>query len=655
MSEFNLEQSRMIEFNEEEHRYEIDGKAHPSVSHILGELGIAEKFDGVNAGLLAARSARGKRIHLASQYYSQGILDMDSIAFDDKPFVEAIVAFHKDFPAWKSLMRERRFYVKCFDDEERGGELGYCGTIDDIMLLAPGTYTIMGRTYEIGENEIGIFDDKTSASLVPSYRYQVAGGYLMGATDGVDGDDLDMPLRDTIAAMIGGPVRKAHCFIRHLRQGHYFLVPMNEVETYQQWQQLIQKFFYPKTKLDVDKMIHNQIDLPLSVARRLMRVKSIEDAVKSRKESVRKDAIDLLTKDGMEYNGVAEINGRKVAFTKGFSGYTESIDDEAFIKKLLAWDKPFITMDEVHALRSSCKVGRETEGTWRLTIGKPKLVIETKKETKKEKPPKTETVKPTCSEMREETNPVTGATVLIHKNEKGEIEMPFAPQGTQANNTVNEPLPDFVISKDLVADLREVANRVFHNAIVRLEENDMFRGWSFSIEFSEFLKGMDMESPETPINTWTEGMVKDLIDALVRHEIKRTPVLPARDPSETLADVLVRTIMTAYGISRLDATTKISDHARARYGEAAFYSFDDSRLREIVNEMGKMAADESLKKRGKTEEAAPEKTEPLPAEKVAAADKPDKKPKKEPAREPKERKPRQKKTADNPQQPGLFD
>lgn len=645
MSEFNLEQSRMIEFNEEEHRYEVDGKAHPSVSHILGELGIAEKFDGVNAGLLAARSARGKRIHLASQYYSQGILDMDSIAFDDRPFVEAIVAFHKDFPTWKSLMRERRFYAKCFDDEDRG-ELGYCGTIDDIMLLTPGTYTIMGRVYEIGENEIGIFDDKTSASIVPSYRYQVAGGYLMGATDGVDGDDLDMPLRDTIAAMIGGPVRKAHCFIRHLRQGHYFLIPMNEVETYQQWQQLIQKFFYPKTKLDVDKMVHNQIDLPLSVARRLVRVKAVEDAIKSRKESVRKDAIDLLTKDGMEYNGVAEINGRKVAFTKGFSGYTESIDDEAFIKKLLAWNKPFITMDEVHALRSSCKVGRETEGSWRLTVGKPKLVIETKAEV--ETKPKTSKEKKVAE--------VTTAATTIAGNAPTQSKT-ILPDTGEAKPEASPVVPiDFTIPKTLVADLREVANRVFHNAIARVEENDMFRGWSFSLEFSEFLKGMDMETPEAPINTWTEGMVKDLIDALVREEIKRTPVLPARDPSETLADILVRTVMTAYGISRIDATTKISDHARAKYGEAAFYSFDNERLREIVNEMGKMAADESLKKRGKTEEAVPEKTEPLPAEKVATADKPEKKPKKEPpAREPKERKPRQKKTADNPQQPGLFD
>jgi len=653
MSGFDFSPSRMIDFNEKEHRYFVDGIERPSVSHLLSELGVAEKFDGVNAGLLAYRASRGKRIHLASQYYSQGVLDLDSVAPEDRPFVDAIIAFHNDFPRWKSLMRERRFYVKCFDDEERG-ELGYCGTMDDVMLLAPGHYEIRGRAYDVGEDEIGLFDDKTSASLAPAYRYQVSGGYLKGIREGLDGDDLDMPLMQTISTLIGRPVRKIHCFIRHLRQGHYFLVPIQEDETYPQWEQLLRKFFYPRTKLDVKKMMRNQIDMPDTVARRLVRIKAMEDALKPRKAAAREDAVKLLTRDGMEFNGVAEIGGREVTFSKSFGGYTESIDDAAFVAKLLAWDQPSITMTELLALRASCKVSGETEGAWRLNVGKPKKP-ETSAETKVPEPPKAEVIPAQKPEMKPEAkteasrerkvSETTTAATTIAGNTPTQSKAVF-PVGGQPNSTP----ADFVVPKSLVDDLREVANRVFERAIIRRTENETFKGWSFSSEFEHFLMGLDML---VPVNTWTEGMTKNLIDALIREEVRREETARQQSPrsvNETLADVLVRTVMSAYGDDRLGAQNRIVDFCRANKRPHDFTSFSDSDLRDLINKMGAAAANEKFARK----DAA---TVPDGAECVLS-DEGHLRPQPEPAPEPKPRPKTPAKTKakkDDPKQPGLFD
>lgn len=661
MSGFDFSPSRMIEFDEKAHRYTVDGAAHPSVSHILAELGISEKFDGVNAGLLAYRASRGKRIHLASQYYSQGVLDLESVAPEERPFVDAVIAFHNDFPRWKSLMRERRFYVKCFDDEERG-ELGYCGTIDDIMLLAPGRYEIRGRVYNIGEDEIGLFDDKTSTSLAPSYRYQVGGGYLRGVAEGLDGDDLDMPLTQTISTLIGRPVRKVHCFIRHLRPGHYFLVPINEEETYTQWEQLLRKFFYPRTKLDVEKMVRNQIDMPEAIARRLARIKFMEDAIKPRKAAAREEAVKLLTRDGMEFNGVAEIGGRKITFSKSFGGYSESIDDAAFVTKLLAWEKPSITMQEVHALRASCKVSGETEGSWRLNVGKldpekagkktadPKP--ETKPETKVEEPPKTVTESKPAAETKAEMKPETTTAPTTEPERTG------------------KPV-DFIVPAALVSDLREVANRVFARAIIRRTENEVFKGWSFSTEFEHFLMSLNML---VPITTWTEGMVKNLIEALIHEEVRRDEKKREQAPrsaNETLADVLVRTVMSAYGIERLDAQNRIVDFCRATNRRSDFTNMCDSDLRDLINEMGKAAANEMLARkdaaRKEAKDAAPEGAECVLSEggRLRPVPAPDPAPKPDPAPapnppvkpEPKAKAPAKTKAKpkDDPKQPGLFD
>ncbi len=650
MSGFDFSPSRMIDFNEKEHRYFVDGIERPSVSHLLSELGVAEKFDGVNAGLLAYRASRGKRIHLASQYYSQGVLDLDSVAPEDRPFVDAIIAFHNDFPRWKSLMRERRFYVKCFDDEERG-ELGYCGTMDDVMLLAPGHYEIRGRAYDIGEDEIGLFDDKTSASLAPAYRYQVSGGYLKGIREGLDGDDLDMPLMQTISTLIGRPVRKIHCFIRHLRQGHYFLVPIQEDETYPQWEQLLRKFFYPRTKLDVKKMVRNQIDMPDTVARRLVRIKVMEDALKPRKAAAREEAVKLLTRDGMEFNGVAEIGGREITFSKSFGGYTESIDDAAFVAKLLAWDQPSITMTELLALRASCKVSGETEGTWRLNVGKPKKP-ETSAETKVPEPPKAEVIPAQKPEMKPETKAVIRAGegyVPTKFEEAGVAPATPTPPDAPKEEKPKAAFADFVIPKSLVDDIREVANRVFERAIIRRTENEAFRGWSFSSEFEHFLMGLYML---VPVNTWTEGMAKNLIDALIREEVRRDEAARQQSPrsvNETLSDVLIRTVMSAYGEDRLGAQNRIVDFCRANKRPHDFTSFSDSDLRDLINKMGAAAANEKFARK---EAKAPDGDECVLLDEGRLRPQPD------PAPEPKPRHKTPAKTKakkDDPKQPGLFD
>lgn len=200
---------------------------------------------------------------------------------------------------------------------------------------------------------------------------------------------------------------------------------------------------------------------------------------------------------------------------------------------------------------------------------------------------------------------ISGKATEAPATEKIEEKPPVVTEPEKAGKEPSDSAPlDFTIPKALVDDLREVANRVFTCAIKKHIENEVFVGWSFSVEFSEFLKGMDLEAPAAPINTWTEGMTKNLIEALVHEEVrrdehKRKNAVP-RSANETLSDVLIRTVMTAYGIEKLDAQNKIVDFCRVVYKRSDYTSFTDSDLRTLINDMGKAAANEMLAKKDAT-------------------------------------------------------
>ena len=653
-----LETSRMIEFDEEKHIYTVDGKVYSGVTSILGKLGVAESFEGVDEGLLRARTARGKRIHKAVELYNKGLLDMASVHEDDRPFVEAYLKFTQDFPGWKSVMQERSFYAKFADDTERG-ELGYCGRIDDISLIKPGHYTIMGRNYDIGPNCVALFDDKTSASIVPSYRFQVGGGYLWGVANGVDGNDLDMSLTESISHMIGGEVDKVFCFIRHLRKGHYFLFPVSENETYAMWEKMLQKYFYPNTRgIDIEKMVKNQIDIPEAVARRLVRTKLLKDAAETKYNAIGEQAIGMLCKDGMQYNGVAEIGGYRVTYTKSFSGWKETIDEAAFIKAVLSTPaEAKMSGKEINDLYSSFKRGYETEGSWRRNVKAIKTAKAKKPASAPKEDPATsgkdapaqvpennaaDTVaqadpansgkpqpapEPAPQPMAPGDNPQTTVFDVLgtpppnpkagkagkkgdatrsrkaKREQKPEAGAAAATPGTQDES---KPKPDdFVgIPASLVSDIKELANRVFPGGMRYQTENDVFVGWRFSPEFREFLA---QRIGIVPLRSLTEGQCRDLQSILNTEAIKKDA---AKDEGASrvnlLATQLTIEVMNAYRISELDAQYKIMEFCRTTYMRTDWKSFGEVQLRDLINKMGAAMAHEFLDKK---KEEKPEPSE----------------------------------------------
>lgn len=86
-----------LTFDAAEHRYELHHQgggveALPSVTTILRAAGLID-FSGVPSAVLAGAQARGTRVHTALHYAAEGTLDWSTVSVDDRPYVDAGMAF----------------------------------------------------------------------------------------------------------------------------------------------------------------------------------------------------------------------------------------------------------------------------------------------------------------------------------------------------------------------------------------------------------------------------------------------------------------------------------------------------------------------------------------------------------------------------------
>jgi hypothetical protein len=96
----------VIAFDEAEHRYVVNGEEWLSVTTVLARVGLID-FSGVPRGILEAAQRRGTRVHLAAHYLTEGTLDWDSVAIEERGYVEAAAAFLRD-AGFDVLAQERR-------------------------------------------------------------------------------------------------------------------------------------------------------------------------------------------------------------------------------------------------------------------------------------------------------------------------------------------------------------------------------------------------------------------------------------------------------------------------------------------------------------------------------------------------------------------
>jgi hypothetical protein len=95
-----------IDFDEEPHRYLVNGEHWPSVTEILARVGLVD-FSSIPEGIRRAALSRGSRVHKAAHYLLEGTLDWDSVAIEEKGYVEACAAFTKE-SGFESAGHERR-------------------------------------------------------------------------------------------------------------------------------------------------------------------------------------------------------------------------------------------------------------------------------------------------------------------------------------------------------------------------------------------------------------------------------------------------------------------------------------------------------------------------------------------------------------------
>lgn len=95
-----------IDFDEEAHRYIVNGEEWLSVTTVLQRVGLID-FSGIPRGILEAAQRRGTRVHLAAHYLTEGTLDWDSVVLEERGYVEAAAAFLKA-AEFEVLAQERR-------------------------------------------------------------------------------------------------------------------------------------------------------------------------------------------------------------------------------------------------------------------------------------------------------------------------------------------------------------------------------------------------------------------------------------------------------------------------------------------------------------------------------------------------------------------
>jgi len=392
----------ILKFSEEEHKYtaKINNVETVGVSTttILGETGVAPDFSKGNQALISFRAKRGTRVHLAIEYKNKGILDRDSLLEEDLPFFESYEKFQEEY-GWMSILQESKFAVLDFDiDDDKKYVDNFSGSkeelqkemqaqrrirtgmIDGIYKIPKGQYVFSGKTVNVGENAIAIIDYKTSAKLTQHYDFQVGGGYYEGVTQGRYGNDLGKTFMQLFEET-GITVEEIHCFVLQLKQNDFMLRHVDHEVAFPIWKDIVRKFYNPKAKINLTKIIKNQIDLPQEQVAKFIEYYEQEKIYKSQKEGLKRDFETLLKKDGLVFNGTCQLDDGTIFqynMTKG--EFSESYDKQAFIDDILNLEDGYYSAKDFRELWSSHKVSKEKSGYYRMSIKKPKISKEDVKE-----------------------------------------------------------------------------------------------------------------------------------------------------------------------------------------------------------------------------------------------------------------------------------
>ncbi len=85
----------MVEFNERQHEYRVDGVRVPSVTQIIQEIFLINFF-GLSPEIIQHKANVGRLAHLATELYDQNDLDMETVDTALIPYLNGWVKFRQD-------------------------------------------------------------------------------------------------------------------------------------------------------------------------------------------------------------------------------------------------------------------------------------------------------------------------------------------------------------------------------------------------------------------------------------------------------------------------------------------------------------------------------------------------------------------------------
>jgi len=138
----------MLEFTEETHRYEWDGKWVVSVTQALEPL---NDYGGIPDWIMRQAAARGTAVHLITEYYDNGMLG------DYPDELEPYLA------AWEKFLAETEFEIEQVENRVYHPLYQFAGCIDRV-----------GSFPQIKKQPKAILDIKTTAKLMPQAGPQLA-------------------------------------------------------------------------------------------------------------------------------------------------------------------------------------------------------------------------------------------------------------------------------------------------------------------------------------------------------------------------------------------------------------------------------------------------------------------------------------------------
>lgn len=83
-------------FEEEEHIYTKHGRVYESVTQKIKKAGLSENFGMVSAEVMDAARQRGKLVHMACEFYNEGVLNLDSVHESIRGYVLGYIRFRKE-------------------------------------------------------------------------------------------------------------------------------------------------------------------------------------------------------------------------------------------------------------------------------------------------------------------------------------------------------------------------------------------------------------------------------------------------------------------------------------------------------------------------------------------------------------------------------